>query len=157
MDNEDNPRLLLAVDLGLKTGLALFDDGARLIWARSHNFGAKSRLKKAARNILMDIKGLEAVILEGGGELAKAWEHQAEKLGIHTITVSAETWRADMLPPSRTRDSATAKACAARLAQGIAKTSHGRRPTSMNLDAAEAVAIGYWAVTALKILDIHGK
>jgi hypothetical protein len=35
------------VDLGLRSGLALFGSDGRLRWYRSQNFGSQSRLKRA--------------------------------------------------------------------------------------------------------------
>lgn len=43
---------LLSVDLGLKTGLALYGEDGRLLWYRSHNLGATDRLRRAAHVIL---------------------------------------------------------------------------------------------------------
>jgi hypothetical protein len=40
---------LLAVDLGPRSGLALFGSEGRLRWYRSRNFGTQSRLKPAVR------------------------------------------------------------------------------------------------------------
>lgn len=37
---------LLAVDAGVRTGLALLDREGRLLWCRSHNLGTTARLKR---------------------------------------------------------------------------------------------------------------
>jgi hypothetical protein len=44
---------LLAVDAGVRTGLALLDRDGRLVWCRSHNLGNTARLKKAAARCFM--------------------------------------------------------------------------------------------------------
>ena len=43
---------LLAVDLGLKTGLALYGEDGKLRWYRSKNFGTTARLKRAVYSLL---------------------------------------------------------------------------------------------------------
>ena len=43
---------ILAVDLGLRTGLAYFDDEGRLAWFRAQNMGSVPRLKRAIPAVL---------------------------------------------------------------------------------------------------------
>lgn len=45
---------LLAVDVGVRTGLALYGDAGRLRWYRSHNLGSIARLKRAAPAFITD-------------------------------------------------------------------------------------------------------
>mgnify|MGYP000370310665 CR=1 FL=1 len=45
------PRLL-AVDAGVRTGLAAFDGRGLLLWCRSRNFGTVSRLRRAGAIVL---------------------------------------------------------------------------------------------------------
>ncbi len=42
--------VLLAVDLGVKTGLALYGQDGRLLWYRSQNFGTAERLRREQRS-----------------------------------------------------------------------------------------------------------
>ena len=65
--------LLLAVDLGLRTGLALYNRQGRLVWYRSQNFGKPDRLRRAVHRLLGEIEGLAILVLEGGGPLAEIW------------------------------------------------------------------------------------
>jgi len=67
-------KTLLAVDLGLKTGLALFAEQGSLLWYRSHNFGTTERLKRAVPKLLDEIPELAALVIEGGGKLAVIWD-----------------------------------------------------------------------------------
>ncbi len=67
---------LLAVDLGVKTGLALYDQDGRLLWYRSHNFGTAERLRRGARQVLGTLPQLAWLGLEGGGPLAEIWRRQ---------------------------------------------------------------------------------
>src|SRR5664279_4375864 len=84
---------LLAVDLGLKTGLALFEETGKLLWYRSHNFGTTERLKRGVPGILDGIPALAALVIEGGGNLATVWEKEADRRGIAVYRIGAEEWR----------------------------------------------------------------
>ncbi len=61
---------LRAIDLGLKTGLALFGEDGRLTWYRSHNFGTSTRLPKGVYGLLGSIEELAWLVLEGSGSIA---------------------------------------------------------------------------------------
>ena len=73
---------LLAVDLGLTTGLALFGTDGRLRWHRSQHFANATALRQAIHRILGEIPGLAQICVEGGGNLLSAWTHEAKKRGI---------------------------------------------------------------------------
>ena len=53
--------MLLAVDLGLRTGFALYGRDGRLVSYRSQNLGSKARLKRAAGSLLADHRDAERV------------------------------------------------------------------------------------------------
>lgn len=137
---------LLAVDLGLRAGLALYGEDGRLIWYRSHNFGSAGRLRKGAYSILNEIPELSWMILEGGESLARAWLSQAQRREIHVRQISAETWRPQLLSPRQQRSGSDAKQHADILAREIIAWSGMARPTSLRHDAAEAILIGLWGV-----------
>lgn len=79
---------LLAVDIGIKTGIALFNDRGRLVWYRSHNFGTSSRLRRAVRSIFLSIPDLSWLVPEGGGPLADIWGNEALRRKISTYRIS---------------------------------------------------------------------
>lgn len=137
---------LLAIDLGLRAGLALYGEDGRLIWYRSHNFGSAGRLRKGAYTILNEIPDLSWMILEGGETLGRAWLNQAERRGINVRQISAETWRPVLLSNRQQRSGADAKRHADILAREIIEWSGMARPTSLRHDAAEAILIGLWGV-----------
>jgi hypothetical protein len=140
---------LLAVDVGLRAGLALYGPDGLVRFARSTNFGARERLKRGAYALMRDTHrehGLGAVYLEGGGRLAAIWTKQARDLGLFVRAVHAEDWREDLLPLRCLGDAAAAKACADRLARAVIRASGLPAPTSLRHDAAEAVCLGLWAV-----------
>jgi len=45
---------LLAIDLGIKTGLALYGPEGKLCWYRSKNYGTAAALKRGATETLME-------------------------------------------------------------------------------------------------------
>jgi len=90
---------LLAVDVGVRTGLAVYRGDGRLIWYRSRNFGAAARLKRAIPALLHEAFDPTYVVLEGGGPLAEHWATAAERQGAHVRRVSAEEWRSLFLLP----------------------------------------------------------
>lgn len=140
---------LLAVDLGLRTGLARYGRDGRLAWYRSHNLGSQARLKRAAHGILAKEQGLEALALEGGGALADLWTREGEKRGLTVLTIQAGQWRAPFLLPREQTSGAQAKRFAGELARKVIDWSGAPRPTSLRHDAAEAILTGLWAVLHL--------
>ena len=142
---EGRPKLL-AVDCGLKTGLALYELNGKLLWYRSQNFGNRQRLKKAAWQILHEIEGLTHLIIEGGGELAEIWVKEGMKRGLFVQLVQADQWRKDLLLPRQQRTGKQAKQVADELAREIIEKSEANKPTSLRHDAAEAIMVGWWAI-----------
>ena len=137
---------LLAVDLGLRTGLALYGADGRLRWYRSQNFGSNARLRRGAYGVLGGVGGLEHLVLEGGGTLAELWAKEGQRRGVRVRVVDAETWRARLLYPRERRNGADAKAAADGLARRVIEWSGAARPTSLRHDAAEAILVGLWGV-----------
>ena len=139
---------LLAVDVGVRTGLACWGDDARLRWYRSHNLGNAARLRRAVPGLLDGVPDLAHVVLEGGGPLVETWRAAAERRALEVTVVSAETWRALFLLPREQRDGPTAKQVAGRLARRAITWGGARQPTSLTHDAAEAVLVGLWGLLA---------
>lgn len=137
---------LLAVDLGLRTGLALFGRDGRLIWYRSSNFGSRPRLRKAAYSVLNEAEGVSVVAMEGGGDLSVPWISEIERRGLRFYQINAERWRTALLLSRQQRHGLDAKKHAGTLARKIIEWSGAKRPTSLRHDAAEAICIGFWGV-----------
>jgi hypothetical protein len=137
---------LLAVDLGLRTGLALYGDDGRLRWYRSQHFGAASSLRRRVPALL---DGVSHLVVEGGGPLASAWADAAAARHIELRWVSAETWRRAFLYPREQRSGERAKRVADELARRVIAWSAARRPTALRHDTAEAILIGLWGVLEL--------
>ena len=144
---------LLAVDLGLRTGLALFGEDGRLRWYRSQNFGSTPRLRRGAQGIFVANPEVAVVVLEGGGPLAGLWEKEAEKRGVRSLRIGAEGWRQQLLIPREQRTGAIAKHSADAVARRVIEWSGATRPTSLRHDAAEAILVGLWGVVRVGWLD----
>ena len=144
---------LLAIDLGLRTGLALYGNNGRLRWYRSQNFGAKSRLRKAVPSLLDELPDVTWLVIEGGGDLATVWLREAERRQIEVRQISAETWRKQLLLPRQQRNASSAKLSADDLARKVIDWSDAPRPISLRHDAAEAILAGLWGVLAIGWLD----
>jgi hypothetical protein len=141
--------VLLAIDIGVKTGLALYGHNGRLLWYRSQNFGTAQRLRRGARSVLDTQPHLACLVLEGGGPLADIWRREAAHRQIPVRQISAEVWRRQFLYAREQRNGAQAKESATELARRIILWSGARHPTSLRDDAAEAILIGLWGVLAV--------
>lgn len=137
---------LLAVDLGLRAGFALYGDNGRLRWYRSQNFGTLQRMRRAAGSMLHELPDLQWLVIEGGGILADSWQKEAAHRKIPVIQTDAEVWRQVLLYPRQQRSGANAKQHADHLARRVIDWSGASRPTSLRHDAAEAILIGLWGV-----------
>ena len=137
---------LLAVDLGVRTGLAWYGGDGRLRGYRSQNFGTAARLRRGIPELLTDISHL---VIEGGGALARPWAAEAAQRGLAVEWVTAEAWRAVFFYPREQRSGEIAKRTADELARRVIVWSGARRPTSLRHDAAEAILIGLWGVLRL--------
>lgn len=137
--------MILAVDAGLRTGLALFGQDGRLRWCRSHNLGKASRLRRAAANLLREYAPA-LLVVEGGGDFANIWLDEAASLGLECMQISAEQWRRVLLLPRNRTSGKAAKLAADAAARKIVAWSGAKRPTSLRHDAAEAVLAGFYAV-----------
>ena len=140
---------LLAVDAGLRTGLALLDRRGRLQWCRSHNLGTMVRLKKAAARVLFELPLLEYLVVEGGGQIAGVWENAAARRGLPCMVIQAHEWRADFLLPREMASGDRAKAAACALVARVVRGEGWSSPTTPGHDAAEAALVGLWAAVRL--------
>jgi len=137
---------LLAVDLGIKTGLVLYGRDGRLCWYRSKNFGSAARLRRGIYGLLREIPDLARIVLEGGGSVADIWEREAGRMAIPVKRISAEDWRRMLFYPREMRSGSKAKQNAVEMARRVIGWSGAARPTSLRHDAAEAILVGLWGV-----------
>ena len=137
---------LLAVDLGLRSGIAHYGADGRLLRYRSTHFGSVARLKKGVPGIFKSLGPIEHIVVEGDRYLGEVWQKSARNRGAQFHTVTPEQWRQLLLLPRKQRSGKAAKDEADTLARQVITWSGLKRPTSLRHDAAEAILIGLWAV-----------
>jgi len=140
---------LLAVDTGLKMGIALFGRDGRLCWYRSRRIQNYTKLKRIVHSLLRDSPDITHLVLEGGGGPAEVWRNEAIRMEKTVINISAETWRENLLYPRRRKTGIEAKKNAGLLARQVIEWSGAKRPSALRHDAAEAILIGLWGVLKL--------
>ncbi len=145
--------MLLAIDLGLRCGLALYGRDGRLVRFSSRRFASITTLKRAAWSVLAELPPLEVVIVEGDRALGEVWLKAVEKRGAEGRFVRPEQWRGALLYAREQRSGKDAKRHADALARAVIEWSGATRPTSLRHDAAEAILIGLWGVVELGWLE----
>ncbi|PLY00579.1 MAG: hypothetical protein C0622_08495 [Desulfuromonas sp.] len=142
----ENPSLLLAVDVGLRTGLALFAANGRLCWYRSHHLPTPQKLKRLISSLLRGAEAPAIIYLEGSGALADLWLREAERRSIPIVQLHAEQWRKEFFYARQRSSGIQAKKEAGILARQVITELGGKKPTSLRHDTAEAVLIGLYAL-----------
>ena len=143
------PRRLLAVDLGVRTGLAIYDNTPTLVAYLSHNYGSSARLRRGVHAVLADLPTLDWLIIEGGGRLADIWLAEARRRQITVRIIGAENWRQALLRPRDQRTGELAKRAAIQLARRVIEHFGAPRPTALRHDTAEAILIGLWSLAEI--------
>jgi len=148
--DEDVSNLLLAVDLGLKTGFALFNDEGHLLRYENHDFETMSDLRDASKELMVewpkqvgDQCTLSHVAIEGADvKLRQLWKDMTIDKAI--LSVKPEEWRRDLLLEKEKDSGSTAKE-AARLVARQVIADFGQQPHEgkLNTDVAEAILLGY--------------
>ncbi len=144
---------LLAVDLGLRTGLALYGPDARLVWYRSQHFATRASLRRGVHGLLDACPDVAHLVLEGGGPIADIWGRDAERRSISVRRIAAEDWRARFFDPGDRRGRERSKLSADVMARRIIEWSGAPRPVALRHDAAEAILVGLWGVLDLGWLE----
>lgn len=146
-------QILLAVDVGLRTGLALFDGDARLLWYRSHHLADPQKLKRLVAKLLRTPPRPTHIYLEGGGPLANIWLREGDSLGLNPVQLQAEQWRQRLFHARQHSSASIAKQQADRMARDVITALGGKNPTGLRHDTAEAVLLGLYALLDLGWLD----
>ncbi len=144
---------LLAVDVGLHTGLALYSTDPKLLWYRSHHISSPAKLKKVIGKLLRESPRPTHLLLEGGGPLAELWLCEAEKLSIQARQIHAHQWREMLFFARQHRSGSQAKKQADGLARQVINELGGKKPTSLRHDTAEAILVGLYGLLELGWLD----
>lgn len=92
-DTSDYQGNVLSVDLGVKTGLAIFTPEGRLLWYGSRNYGSKNSLRNDIPRLLQQYSPLRRLVMEGGGALYEVWDKEAQRRQIPVTAFHANYWR----------------------------------------------------------------
>jgi len=114
---------LLAIDLGIKTGLALYGPEGRICWYGSKNYATAAKLRRGANTLLNSVPDLSLLIVEGGRLLAAIWEREANRRKLPVKQIAAEQWRHKLLYPREQHSGLQAKHYADDLARRIIRWS----------------------------------
>ncbi|CAJ1950814.1 unnamed protein product [Cylindrotheca closterium] len=163
-DQQRENELLLAVDLGLKTGFALFNKQGQLLRYEQHLFH-KDKLDEEIKTIVdgweSDMQAIEAIgseepltvtkIAVEGGDIAilNAWESATKDVSITRI--SPEEWRFHLLSEKERTSGATSKAAARLIARQVVSDFGimGNHQGKFKTDVAEAVVLGFYVCKKL--------
>jgi len=140
-------KLLLAIDLGLRTGLAYFaaegSEKGTLRRFGSKHFGSRTTLRRGAAGMLRAAGTIAHLVMEGDAQIAHLWAQVATSYGATWEIVSPDRWRRELLGLSDL-DSRSWKARADHAAREVIAHSRLRVPNQIRHDAAEAILIGAW-------------
>lgn len=127
----------------------MFNSRGEMLWFRSQNFGNKARLKKAIPWVLNLEDEMDYIVIEGGGPLRKIWDAQLEKRHIDVMHIMAEDWRSELLLDREQRKGKKAKMYAIQYAENFLIKTAAKKTSTLNVNAAEAILIGIWAMKKL--------
>lgn len=148
--------MLLAVDLGLRTGLSLYNDEGRLLRFDNFHFESSDQLLDAAKSVLsswedavneMENSGrswkISKIAIEGGDPpLRDAW-HEAATGERAVLHVRPEEWRADLLLTKEKLDGEKAKSASRLIARQIVSDySNCDFDGKFQTDMAESILLG---------------
>ena len=145
---------ILGIDLGLRTGYALFGPTAggpvRLIAYGSQHIGNRQALRKAAVGFLDRFAPVDLVVVEGDAALGRIWQRAADFRHADLVHVHAERWRTALLLDRLRRNGRDAKKHADALALQVidwSRADGSAAPAAvgdLRHDTAEAILIGLW-------------
>jgi len=144
---------LLAVDGGLRAGVAMFDRHGTPLWCRSFHYATIGSMRRAARALFFRHAQLEHLLVEGGGAAGGAWQREGAHAGLQVHAIGAEAWRRALLPAHAVRSGKDSKQAAVAMASALFRR-HGKalvRPPAH--DAAEAVMAGVYFFSMLQQTD----
>jgi len=152
--DSSKPRRLLAVDLGLRTGAALFDQDGKIIRVDSCRFNDHDALKQGLDDLIIK-SGVTDVVIEGEDrKLFNIWKKAIEQLpgNVNLARVIADDWRQDFLLKREQMNAYKAKEAASLIAkQFLVGTEY--ESAKLSVDAHEAILIGHYSLRVLGWTD----
>jgi predicted phosphodiesterase len=152
---DSRPRRLLAVDLGLRTGAALFDEDGKLLRLDSCRFVDPEGLEQGLEDLIIKSCVTHVVIEGEDRKLYNIWKNAIEKLpgDVKMARVVADDWRHDFLLKKEQKFAHKAKEAASLIAkQFLAGTDY--ETVKLSVDAHEAVLIGHYSLRVLGWADL---
>lgn len=145
---QDSNGLLMSVDLGLRTGICVFDDAGRLLHYDDFHFQSAEELEANARALIANLeeetkRPVLRIAIEGGDPpLHAAWQRAAKERRI--LNVLPDQWRKDLLKAEDIVSGEKSKAASRQLAREIVQQ-YGVFPLKddeIQTDAAESILLG---------------
>jgi hypothetical protein len=133
---------VMSVDLGVKTGMAVFSAEGRLLWFGSRNYGSKNSLRSDLPRLLQQYAPLRMLVLEGGGALEEIWLREASYRHIPVTSFHAGHWRELFFGSESLMHTGRAKEKAVELARSVIVSMGEHRSTVPVHHAAEAILAG---------------
>jgi hypothetical protein len=174
-DRNSEEKLVLAVDLGLKSGVALFGSQGRLLRYEQFHF-EKDSLHDTAKRLLTEWEQdafqygsqgeneqgqkrarVTHIAIEGAdGYMLRAWADAATGLSI--LRVTPEEWRAELLLEKERSSGSNAKAASRLVARQVVEDFGvmPRHEGKFHTDVAEAVCLGLYVSSRLGWVDRGG-
>ena len=165
-DQDRDNELLLAVDLGLKSGVALYNKQGKLLRYEQHLFNRDKlddEIKAIVEGWESDIQSSDTmsssneepwtvtkIALEGGDvAIFNAWDSAAKDISI--TRVSPEEWRFHLLSEKERISGAASKAAARLIARQVVSDFGimGNHEGKFKTDVAEAVLLGFYVCKKL--------
>lgn len=140
---------LLAVDLGLRSGIAAYDCEGRLTAFGVQAYRSREAMRRGAGKTVAEHGQLEWLVSYGCPTQAAVWERSAMRQGVRVQRVDGETWRQALAVNDAPRNSAENNRHVVRLARRIIDWAQMPQPVVLPTDAAEAICVGLWAVHQL--------
>lgn len=138
----DNLGYMMSVDLGVKTGIAVYSAEGRLQWFGSRNYGSINSLRNDLPRLLHSYAPLRVLVLEGGGVLENVWKREAQNRNIPVISFHAGHWRQLLFGSESLMHSNRAKMKAVDLARTVIALIGENRASLPIHHAAEAILTG---------------
>jgi Icc-related predicted phosphoesterase len=147
---EQKENCLLAVDLGLRTGTAVFNSSGAVLAVDSWRFKDHDDLDQGLQQLLSS-HDITHVVIEGEDrKLFSIWRRAIERLeGVQLARVVADDWRRMLLSRKEMRDARKAKNAAGMIAKQILKGNEELHGKKLSSDASEALLVGCYAVRVL--------
>ena len=170
--DDDHHRRLMAVDLGLKSGIAVYDENGQILHVENVRFIDPTQLEEGLQRLIEPWQVSHVVIEGEDRKLYNIWKKTIERMfgggrneedeeeeeeeeeddmqpSVLVSRVIAEDWRRLLLTSKERRSARLAKQAASLIARQIVKKSPRLQDIGMTTDAAEAVLIGHYAVRVL--------